>query len=248
MGDFYSLFGVFVKRSCFRKPSIKISAWIGVGSSFLSFILSLYLVSNLPKGMTLLDEVFVWISAGRIYVPFSLELNTLSSAMILIITGIGTLIHLYAASYMNHDESPWRFFAYLNLFLVAMLTLVLSSGLVGVFLGWEGVGLCSYLLIGYWYKEPQNSAAGMKAFITNRIGDLGFFIALFLVFAFFGTAEIRELIKVAVDPAFQNMGLPTWLWPAICISIFGLVPESLRRFLFIFGCLMPWQAQLLCQL
>ncbi|MBP7845131.1 MAG: NADH-quinone oxidoreductase subunit L [Proteobacteria bacterium] len=217
---FIPCLGFLLNALVFRKPSIKISAWIGVGSSFLSFILSLYLVSNLPKGMTLLDEVFVWISAGRIYVPFSLELNTLSSAMILIITGIGTLIHLYAASYMNHDESPWRFFAYLNLFLVAMLTLVLSSGLVGVFLGWEGVGLCSYLLIGYWYKEPQNSAAGMKAFITNRIGDLGFFIALFLVFAFFGTAEIRELIKVAVDPAFQNMGLPTWLWPAICISIF----------------------------
>jgi NADH-quinone oxidoreductase subunit L len=218
---FIPVLGFLLNAVVLRRASIKISGLVGTGASLLAFALSLYLVGGpLQQTGYLIDEVFLWISAGRIYVPFSLELNSLSAVMILVVTGIGSLIHIYASSYMSHDESPWRFFAYLNLFLSAMLVLVLSSNLVGMFLGWEGVGLCSYLLIGYWYKDRANSAAGMKAFLTNRVGDLGFFVALFIVFAFFGTSEIRELLKIAVDPAFKTMGLPSWLWPAFCVSIF----------------------------
>jgi NADH-quinone oxidoreductase subunit L len=109
--------------------------------------------------------------------------------MILIVTGIGTLIHLYSMGYMAHDKSVWRFFAYLNLFLFSMILLVLGDNLLMTFVGWEGVGLCSYLLIGFWYEEGKNAAAGMKAFVVNRIGDLGFILGIFTLIALFGTVN-----------------------------------------------------------
>ncbi|MBS1151169.1 MAG: NADH-ubiquinone oxidoreductase chain [Myxococcaceae bacterium] len=122
-----------------------------------------------------------WFSAGDFKVTFGLMADHLSGTMLLVITGVGFLIHLYATSYMSHDPGYWRFFAYLNLFIAMMLTLVLADSLVLLFVGWEGVGLCSYLLIGFWYDDAQKAYAGRKAFIMNRIGDLGFLIACFLL-------------------------------------------------------------------
>ena len=121
-----------------------------------------------------------WFSAGSFRVNFGLLVDHLSGAMLLIITGIGFLIHLYSTGYMSHDEGYWRFFAYLNLFVAMMLTLVLADSLVLLFVGWEGVGLCSYLLIGFWYDDSAKAYAGRKAFITNRIGDFGFLVGSFL--------------------------------------------------------------------
>ncbi len=122
-----------------------------------------------------------WFHAGSFRVNFGLMADHLSGTMLLVITGVGFLIHVYSAEYMSHDKGYWRFFAYLNLFVGAMLTLVLADSLPLLFVGWEGVGLCSYLLIGFWYDDPQKAFAGRKAFITNRIGDFGFLIASFLL-------------------------------------------------------------------
>src|SRR5690606_37372616 len=106
-----------------------------------------------------------------------------STLFTLVITGVGTLIHLYSICYMSHDATPGKYFSYLNLFCFAMLMLVLGSSLPVLFLGWEGVGLCSYLLIGYWYTDEDKASAGKKAFIVNRVGDLGFLLAMFLIYA-----------------------------------------------------------------
>jgi len=126
---------------------------------------------------------FTWLAAGDLSVDFAYRIDQLSLVMALIVTGVGALIHLYSIGYMHGDPGFWRFFAYLNLFIFAMLNLVLAENLVVLFLGWEGVGLCSYLLIGFWYTNLKNSAAANKAFIVNRIGDFAFLLALFIVFA-----------------------------------------------------------------
>ena len=125
---------------------------------------------------------FTWLKAGDLQVDFAYRVDQLSLIMTLIVTGIGSLIHLYSIGYMHDDAGFWRFFPYLNLFIFAMLNLVLAENLVVLFLGWEGVGLCSYLLIGYWYTDLKNSAAANKAFIVNRVGDFAFLLAMFLVF------------------------------------------------------------------
>ncbi len=125
---------------------------------------------------------FTWLRAGDLQVDFAYRVDQLSLIMTLIVTGVGSLIHLYSIGYMHDDAGFWRFFPYLNLFIFAMLNLVLAENLVVLFLGWEGVGLCSYLLIGYWYTDLKNSAAANKAFIVNRVGDFAFLVAMFLVF------------------------------------------------------------------
>jgi NADH-quinone oxidoreductase subunit L len=136
---------------------------------------------------------------------WGLLVDRLSGTMIMVVTGVGTLIHIYSASYMSHEDDVGyaRYFAYLNLFVAAMLTLVLGDSLVVTFVGWEGVGLCSYLLIGFWYTDPQKAFAGRKAFVTNRIGDFGFLIGLFALLSIFGTANYGELQAAArnVNPA-----------------------------------------------
>ena len=159
-------------------------AFVCACSVFLDFF-----VSRRPQ----LHFGFDWLRAGKFVAPFELVVDQLSGLMILIITGIGTLIHIYAGGYMKEEETTYRFFAYLNLFIFMMLLLVLGNNLLVMFVGWEGVGLCSYLLIGYWFQEEANAKAGMKAFLVNRIGDIGFLIGIFLTFRHFGTVSFTEL-------------------------------------------------------
>ncbi len=130
---------------------------------------------------------------AMISVAWGLRVDGLSATMIMVVTGVGTLIHIYSASYMSHEDDAGyaRFFAYLNLFAAAMLTLVLADSLVLTFVGWEGVGLCSYLLIGFWYTDPMKAYAGRKAFVVNRIGDFGFLLGVFSLIALFGTTRLR---------------------------------------------------------
>src|SRR6478735_1733244 len=137
---------------------------------------------SVQPGGTLVDSFFAapWIAAG-------LMLDRLNSVLVLIITGIGFLIHVYSSAYMEHDEGYTRFFGYLNLFMGAMLILVLGDSMLVTFVGWEGVGLCSYLLIGFWYDKEAFAYAGRKAFVVNRIGDFGFLLAMFLLFSATGT-------------------------------------------------------------
>ncbi len=166
---------------------------VAIGAVAGSFLLSLLIFWTINDIRTTADTPFgpvsyavgadfgTWFQAGTFRVNFGLFADHLSGTMLLVITGVGLLIHIYASEYMSHDAGYWRFFAYLNLFVAAMLTLVLADSLPLLFVGWEGVGLCSYLLIGFWYDDPQKAFAGRKAFITNRIGDFGFLLASFVV-------------------------------------------------------------------
>ncbi|HEX9049992.1 MAG TPA: NADH-quinone oxidoreductase subunit L [Anaeromyxobacter sp.] len=164
-----------------------------------------------------------------ISITWGLVVDRLSGTMIMVVTGIGTLIHVYSISYMSHEDDFGfaRFFTYLNLFVAAMLTLVLGDSLVLTFVGWEGVGLCSYLLIGFWYTDIQKAYCGRKAFVTNRIGDFGFLIGLFALLSIFGTANYQELVGMArqVDPAATIQGGlfagRTFQW-AITLALLGL--------------------------
>jgi len=186
---------------------------------FAAFILSCLQFAKFPEATKLVDPGYLWFQAGHVKAQMGFELTPFMSVMLLVITGVGSLIHLYATSYMSHDKSPWRFFAYLNLFVAAMLMLALSSDLIGVFLGWEGVGVCSYLLVGYWYEDEKNTRAGMKAFITNRVGDLGFLVALFVAFAFFGTSSVSGILEWVADPV-RAAALPAWVLTVFAFGIF----------------------------
>ncbi len=154
-----------------------------------------------------------WIKVGGFSCDFGFLLDPLSGVLALVVTGVGTLIHIYSMGYMAHDRSHARFFCYLNLFLFAMLLLTLGDNLVMMFVGWEGVGLCSYLLIGFWYETRANAVAGMKAFIFNRVGDLGFLLGIFTLFAVFGTVsyvappvKTFEQPQVRVEPSDAGEG------------------------------------------
>ncbi|MEO5666515.1 MAG: proton-conducting transporter membrane subunit, partial [Bdellovibrionota bacterium] len=164
----FPLLGAILNGLVVRSKNVKVAGIIGTCAALFAFLVSLTVVGRYGLFSEdvgfITDKWFLWFSVGRINVPFWLEYTPLSGLMLLVVTGIGTLIHVFSMGYMEEEESPFRFFAYLNLFLSAMLVLVLSSNLVGIFMGWEGVGLCSYLLIGYWYTKDENTAAGMKAF------------------------------------------------------------------------------------
>src|SRR6201986_4604675 len=138
-------------------------------------------------------DLFNWFSAGSVKISFSFLIDQLSAIMLLIITGVGFLIHLYSAGYMHDDAGFGKFFAYLNLFVFFMLLLVMGSNYLIMFIGWEGVGLCSYLLLGFWYTNPSYADAAKKAFIMNRIGDLGFLLGIFLIFQTFGSISYAKV-------------------------------------------------------
>jgi NADH-quinone oxidoreductase subunit L len=189
-----------------------VSGWLACATMAASLVVSVYaffvLLSRPADARLLETTAFYWIPSvaletasgiGRFEVPWLLRLDPLAGTMILIVTGIGLLIHIYSTAYM-HDEPRGgyaRFFCYLNLFCFFMLMLVLGANFLVMFVGWEGVGLCSYLLIGYWYEKKSASDAGKKAFIVNRIGDWGFVLGVFLVFYTFGTLDFREVAAAA---------------------------------------------------
>ena len=159
-------------------------------------------------GLTSLDEehraaetvLFEWLPAGGLRVEAGFLADPLSITMALFVTGVGTLIHLYSIGYMRGDRDFSKFFVYLNLFLFSMLCLVLGNNLLVTFLGWEGVGTCSYLLISFWFTNPANASAGKKAFVTNRIGDFGFMLAMFLAFGAVGTLDYSGLLTAEIAP------------------------------------------------
>ncbi|MFD1859557.1 NADH-quinone oxidoreductase subunit L [Aeromicrobium camelliae] len=170
---------------------------IATAASAAAFVLGLVMFIELlgrdAGDRSVTSSLGTWIEAGRFHVEFAFTFDQLSSLFVLLITGVGTLIHVYSIGYMAHDERRRRFFAYLNLFVAAMLTLVLAADYLVLFLGWEGVGLASYLLIGFWQHKPSAAAAANKAFIMNRIGDVGMVIAIMTMFATFGTTSIAAV-------------------------------------------------------
>jgi NADH-quinone oxidoreductase subunit L len=174
-------------------------SFVGCGTVLASFILSIWVFMEVRGGNTHIADYFNFISVGNLKIPFAFQIDQLSSLFLLIITGVGFLIHVYSTSYMHEENTGHfgRYFSYLNLFIFSMLLLVMGANFVIMFIGWEGVGLCSYLLIGYWFKDNDNNKAANKAFIMNRIGDLAFLIAIFWLIAKIGTVSYAEVFSSA---------------------------------------------------
>lgn len=210
----------------------------GVATAFigLSFIMALMAFSKLSgtqsPNPSLVINCFEWFNFGGLNIPFELRIDKLTSLMILIITGIGTLIHLYSISYMHEEECVGRYFSYLNLFCFSMLLLVLGNNLPLLFFGWEGVGLCSYLLIGFWYTDTEKANAGKKAFIVNRIGDLGFLIGMFMLYQQLGTLTLPEISSMLANPEVVTRIMPSVT--LICLALFvGATGKSAQMPLYV---------------
>src|SRR5580765_4696503 len=213
--------GFLVNASFGRRLSKAAAGAVACAAMLGSFLVSAVVVWRLaalePEARAIVQRVFTWISSGDFTVAFALRVDPLSAVMILVVTGIGSLIHVYSTAYM-HEESDSefaRYFSYLNLFAAFMLVLVLGSNFLVMFVGWEGVGLCSYLLIGFWYQKKSASDAGKKAFIVNRIGDFGFVLGVLLAFVRFGTLDFQEIARSAAtlgpETAFGTVSLITLL-------------------------------------
>jgi NADH-quinone oxidoreductase subunit L len=196
--------GVFGKR--LPKNFVSTIAIATVGISFLiAARVFLAMLGRAESELPILRDYFTWIQAGRFQAQFGFMLDHLSALMILIVTGVGFLIHVYSAGYMSHDEGFYRYFAYLNLFVFFMLTLVLANNYLLMFVGWEGVGLCSYLLIGFWFTRKSAADAGKKAFVVNRVGDFGFVLAIMLVYWTFGRIDFAGVFARLGDASSFNI-------------------------------------------
>ncbi|HEX3704556.1 MAG TPA: NADH-quinone oxidoreductase subunit L [Vicinamibacterales bacterium] len=213
--------GFLVNASFGRRVSKGAAGAVACGVMVGSFVVSGAAVWRLialpPEARAIVQHVYTWFSSGDFSVAFTLRLDPLSSVMILVITGIGALIHVYSTAYMHEetDSEFARYFSYLNLFAAFMLVLVLGANMLVMFVGWEGVGLCSYLLVGFWYQKKSASDAGKKAFIVNRVGDFAFVLGILLTFVRFGSIDFQTVAQSAAalgpETAFGTMSLITLL-------------------------------------
>jgi NADH-quinone oxidoreductase subunit L len=187
-------------RRHLSETSIAAIACGAVGLSFICSLIAFFALFQLPpESRTVEVVVYQWVTSGDFQAAMGFLLDPLSAIMILVVTGVGLLIHIYSLGYMHGDDGIQRYFSYLNLFVFAMLLLVLGNNFLLLFLGWEGVGLCSYLLIGFWFTRQRAADAGKKAFIVNRVGDFGFSIGVFLIFATFGSIQFSEVFSRAAQ-------------------------------------------------
>jgi NADH-quinone oxidoreductase subunit L len=204
------------------------------GAVFVSLIIAVVsfvgLLKVSPESPPLVKSLFTWIKAGGFQADLSFQFDPLAAVMALVVTGVGFLIHVYSVGYMAHDKGYARYFAYLNLFTFAMLILVMASNMVLMFVGWEGVGLCSYLLIGFWFENHSAANAGKKAFIVNRIGDAGFILGILFIIMTVGSSEFASInaaigegvltpavatlvaILLFVGAAGKSAQLPLYVW------------------------------------
>ena len=220
--------GFLLNASLGKRVSKAAAGAVACGMMFGSLLVSLASVWQLVRldhqSRAIANTVFTWISSGDFTAAFTLRLDPLSSVMILVITGIGWLIHVYSTAYM-HEESDSeyaRYFSYLNLFAAFMLVLVLGANFLVMFVGWEGVGLCSYLLIGFWYQKTSASDAGKKAFIVNRIGDFGFVLGVLLLFVRFGTVDFQEVARAAAGLSPETVfGTISWITLLLFVGATG---------------------------
>ncbi|MGB7062137.1 MAG: NADH-quinone oxidoreductase subunit L [Candidatus Zixiibacteriota bacterium] len=196
-----------------KGPARSLVSWVGcasVGLSFLTSIAIFFELLALPTGERVVQKIaFPWILSGKFQIDIGFLLDPLSSIMILVVTGVGFFIHVYSTGYMAGDKGYARYFSYMNLFTFFMLMLVLSNNFLLLYLGWEGVGLCSYLLIGFWYEKKSASDAGKKAFIVNRVGDFGFALGVMLIFWSFGSLNFSQVFENAPHVLALGGGLVT---------------------------------------
>lgn len=202
--------GFLINGLRYKKHSANLSGSIATAMAAISFIASLILVIDLvempAESRRIVVKYFEWMAIANFKIDMSFVIDQISAIMVLVVTGVGSLIHLFSVGYMHHDKGVAKYFAYLNLFLFNMLLLILGDNLLVMFVGWEGVGLCSYLLIGFWFTDKEKAAAGMKAFVTNRIGDAAFLLGMFILFLTFGTLNFSELnAMIPVDPTYSWM-------------------------------------------
>jgi NADH-quinone oxidoreductase subunit L len=221
------LSGFLINGLLGKKLGKTLVSWIGCGSVGLSFLISLKVLFELlslpAEGRVFEKIVFPWIYSGLFKVNISFLVDPLSCVMLLVVTGVGFLIHIYSVGYMAEDKGFSRFFSFLNLFVFSMLMLVLANNFLLLYLGWEAVGLCSYLLIGFWYEKKSASDAAKKAFIVNRIGDFGFALGVMLIFWTFGSLNYSEVFQSAPSTLIAGGGLVT----AITLLLFtGAVGKS----------------------
>ena len=204
----FPVFGLLTNLIFGRYLGERLVGIIASGASAAAFVVSVIQVFALVNNNFHVETVLIadWITIGKLYLPWQIRVDTLSVTMMVLVTGVGTLIHIYAVGYMHGDKRFARFFVYLNLFVVMMLLLVAADNYLMLFVGWEGVGICSYLLIGFWYDKGDdnlgNARAGRKAFVVNRIGDFGFLIAMFMMFAAVGSLQFDAVLHY-----FENHGM-----------------------------------------
>ena len=223
--------GFFGKYIGERNSEVVTSLFVSV-SAILSIVI-FYNVTIFDYSNNLV--ISSWISSGSLNVNWSISIDALSAVMLVVVTMISALVHIYSIGYMSHDPHKPRFMSYLSLFTFAMLTLVTSDNFLQLFFGWEGVGLCSYFLIGFWFKKESANAAAIKAFVVNRVGDLGFALGIFLVFYLFGTLnynEVFQLIPETLEKELIFLGIHINAINLICILLFiGAMGKSAQIFL-----------------
>jgi len=229
---FVPLAGAIVGGLLLRPISVRRAGVLATLVAAASFVATVVLWAGLSPGSAVTFSV-PWFPVGGRMVEWGFRFDALTAVMCLVVTGIGSVIHLFSIGYMSEDRTPARYFAYLNLFLFAMLVLVTADNLAVLFVGWEGVGLCSYLLIGYWYQDPVKAAAGMKAFLVNRIGDAGFLIGMFLCVGIFGTLRFEEIARLLGQADAFSLGDLPKLNLAALFLFAGAVGKSAQIPLFV---------------
>ncbi|MGH1467582.1 MAG: NADH-quinone oxidoreductase subunit L [Bdellovibrionales bacterium] len=225
--------GFLINGFLYKKRNLALAGGIGTVAVFLSFISACVLTYKLNiSGVPSFEfKLFSWISIETLNIDMAFSFNRLSALMCLIITGVGTLIHIFSIEYMKGDAGPHKYFSYLNFFIFNMLLLVLGENLLITFIGWEGVGLCSYLLIGFWFTDIEKASAGMKAFIVNRIGDAGFLIGIIILYLNFGTLNYEAINELA--PSFSNMGWFGVSTAAVMTIFIGVAGKSAQLPLYV---------------
>ena len=223
------LAGALINGFRWKEESIKLAGFIGITACLISFSSVIVLFVSFPHHgeSSLVFSFFEWLNIKSFKVSFSFLVDPLSILMLLLITGVGFLIHVFSIYYMSHDKRPAKYFSYLNLFIFSMVILVLADNLFLMFLGWEGVGLCSYLLIGFWFTDQQKASAGMKAFIVNRVGDVGFLLGMFLLFQQFTSLQFGNLFEWA------GQGDPVIIKWACFFLFMGVIGKSAQIPLYI---------------
>ncbi len=224
----------FVINGLFGRALKTRAAWVSIGAVVLSCVLSLVTLAQVLSGSRFCGNVYQWIGAGNFQVAIGFKIDPLSAAMIVMVTFVASLIHIYSIGYMHGDRGFARFFAYLSLFTFSMLTLVLANNFLLLYLGWEAVGLCSYLLIGFWYEKKSAADAGKKAFVVNRIGDFGFGLGVMLIFVTFGTLDYHAVFSGVPQILGQTLTIPLGvttvqasLVTVICLLLFvGAIGKS----------------------
>ncbi len=221
----FPLIGFLINGLLGRRFSEKTIGWIGAGSVGASFLVAvsifLELLSMDPGSRSIQKIVYSWIWSGDLNVPIGFLVDPLSIVMIMVVSGVGCIIHVYSIGYMHGEIGFRRYFSYLNLFVFNMLILVSANNFLLMFVGWEGVGLCSYLLIGYYYEKKSASDAGKKAFVVNRVGDFGFLLGMFLIFTVFGTFNYVDVFAVAPEKLTQGGSLVTLITLLLFVGATG---------------------------